>query len=239
MSAGKKYNRIVFLTTLSVYLGLVLVGGTAPVLAHSALTKNFDIHNEIEVKDDLDNKPENESCGNLSIADVIKLLAKYDFNLKPIEFSYQLDFQKDQPTQLHFYRTKGEKSLIDSLSKNVLCDINKLNLLEKENPSSSVRIFFSLGSINTLYSYKANKEGISAEISFKFPNIEHAKSFAALEQAKAERNRKLQNKDLADAAVLSAIYNNTFIRNENNQVFIVTHLPRAAIDEFLAEKDAR
>ena len=60
MTSGKNYNSIVFLTTLSVYLGLVLVGGTPPVLAHAAMTRHFDIQNEIEVKDDLDKKPDDE-----------------------------------------------------------------------------------------------------------------------------------------------------------------------------------
>ena len=58
MSQRNKNNSIIFLTTLSVYLGLVLVGGAmSPVLAQAALTRNFDIQDEIEVKDDLDKKP--------------------------------------------------------------------------------------------------------------------------------------------------------------------------------------
>ena len=60
MSAVKSYNRIVFLTTLSVYLGLVLVSGSACNLSHSATTKSFDIKNEIEFKDDLDNNPDKD-----------------------------------------------------------------------------------------------------------------------------------------------------------------------------------
>jgi hypothetical protein len=65
-----------FLTTLGVYLGLLVVGGAAPqVLAHSATTRNFEITDEIEVKDDLDKKPDDErspvhmSLGNYSDAE--------------------------------------------------------------------------------------------------------------------------------------------------------------------------
>ena len=65
MKGKNKNNSIVFLTTLSVYLGLVLVGGATPsVLAHAALTKNFDVQDEIEVKDDLDKKPDNPNAEN-------------------------------------------------------------------------------------------------------------------------------------------------------------------------------
>lgn len=61
MSDKKTHNSIIFLTTLSVYLGLVLVGGaSSPVLAQAALTRNFDIQEEIEFKDDLDKKPGDE-----------------------------------------------------------------------------------------------------------------------------------------------------------------------------------
>jgi len=61
MSELKKHNSIIFLTTLSVYLGLVLVGGaSSPILAQAALTRNFDIQEEIEYKDDLDKKPDDE-----------------------------------------------------------------------------------------------------------------------------------------------------------------------------------
>ena len=50
---------MIFLTTLGVYLGLLLVGGQAPqVYAHAAMTRNFEIQDEIEVKDDLDRKPD-------------------------------------------------------------------------------------------------------------------------------------------------------------------------------------
>jgi len=61
LSNRKSQNSILFLTTLGVYLGLLVVGGTAPqVLAHSATTRNFEISDETEVKDDLDKKPDDE-----------------------------------------------------------------------------------------------------------------------------------------------------------------------------------
>jgi hypothetical protein len=58
MTNRKNYNSILFLT---VYLGLVLVGATPQVMAHAATNSLFDLRQEIEYKDDLDNKPD-ESC---------------------------------------------------------------------------------------------------------------------------------------------------------------------------------
>ncbi len=61
MTNRKNYNSILFLT---VYFGLVLVGATPQVLAHTATNSLFDIRNEWEIKEDLDNKPD-DSCAEL------------------------------------------------------------------------------------------------------------------------------------------------------------------------------
>lgn len=41
------------------YLGLVLAGATPQVLAQAAMSRQFDVKDEVEVKDDLDKKPDN------------------------------------------------------------------------------------------------------------------------------------------------------------------------------------
>ncbi len=77
MSQRNKNNSIIFLTTLSVYLGLVLVGGATPsVLAQAALTRNFDVQEEIEVRDDLDNKPDDEEIRNFQNGDFPAVFAQ-------------------------------------------------------------------------------------------------------------------------------------------------------------------
>jgi hypothetical protein len=61
LNSRKNQNSLLILTTLGVYLGLLVVGGAAPqTFAHSATTRNFELVDEIEVKDDLDNKPDDE-----------------------------------------------------------------------------------------------------------------------------------------------------------------------------------
>src|SRR5215213_8774342 len=88
MSNRKNYNSIVFLTTLSVYLGLVLVGGATPsVLAQAATTRDFNIKNEIVVEDDLDKKPDEDLFAD-SIVGLVQELDKlsreksFDWNTK-------------------------------------------------------------------------------------------------------------------------------------------------------------
>jgi hypothetical protein len=58
LSNRKNQNSILVLATLGVYLGLVLAGATPQVLAQAAMTRQFDVKDEIEFKDDLDNKPD-------------------------------------------------------------------------------------------------------------------------------------------------------------------------------------
>jgi hypothetical protein len=54
----KNQNSILVLATLGVYLGLVLAGATPQVLAQAAMTRQFDVRDEIEAKDDVDRKPD-------------------------------------------------------------------------------------------------------------------------------------------------------------------------------------
>ena len=61
MTKHKSHNSILVLATLGVYLGLVLVGATPQVLAQAAMTRQFDVKDEIEYKDDLDTKPDSAS----------------------------------------------------------------------------------------------------------------------------------------------------------------------------------
>jgi len=60
LSERKQQNSLIFIATLGVYLGLVLTGGTPQVFAHAALTRGFDIREEIETVDDQDKKPDDE-----------------------------------------------------------------------------------------------------------------------------------------------------------------------------------
>jgi hypothetical protein len=52
-------NSIIFLAALGVYLGLLVAGASPGVISQqAALTRSFDISDEIEVTDDLDKDPE-------------------------------------------------------------------------------------------------------------------------------------------------------------------------------------
>lgn len=59
MAKQPTQNSIIFLAALGVYLGLLVAGASPGVISQqAALTRSFDISEEIEVSDDLDRDPE-------------------------------------------------------------------------------------------------------------------------------------------------------------------------------------
>ena len=67
MTQRKTHNSILVLATLGVYLGLVFVGATPQILAQAAMTRQFNVKDEIEVKDDLDTKPESTESAEIGV----------------------------------------------------------------------------------------------------------------------------------------------------------------------------
>ncbi|MDM7921093.1 MAG: hypothetical protein QUS14_02245 [Pyrinomonadaceae bacterium] len=71
MSQKKSQNPILLLTTLGVYIGLLMAGATPGVISQqAALTRNFELSEEFEVRDDLDRDPD---AGEIAAADNIDL----------------------------------------------------------------------------------------------------------------------------------------------------------------------
>lgn len=242
MTKSKNYNSIVFLTTLSVYLGLVLVGGTAPVLAHSALTRDFDIKNEIEFKDDLDNKPDNEEIESFFEIDLNEAVASFIEDLRGLKRKgkYKSNFKKTFTTKCgHSYCSVDEAaaSMVfeDQHSKisDALWNLHwKLSIADKKDLGSISFIDFPKENGGckefTLQLTFSRKE---LEVKFNFTKETTHKAFAYAENL----NSKFKNKsDESSDLLIKKVYENTKAATENNQVFVVTRLPRASIDELLA-----
>ena len=58
MIRSRNQNSILAVATLGVYLGLILAGATPSVLAQAATAKQFNVKDEVAKRDGLDNKPE-------------------------------------------------------------------------------------------------------------------------------------------------------------------------------------
>jgi hypothetical protein len=244
MSKTKSYNQIIFLTTLSVYLGLVLVGASPQVLAQAALTSKFEIKDQIEKKDDLDKKPDDE----------LKKIAKgFDSYLKDLE-DFILDLQKLHQSE-KFDASKETFNL--NLQTSTPCKVKGDSIQAGtesrfKNPPQLVPIldnlksnlgdlaFFStclpsndfgqskVRNLQVEVSYNGSLLNISLSVEKTSPKK------AALFTDKFNKVIKLYKLDVKKP-IVKVLYENTTVTAENNQVFIVTRLPRAAIDSLIKQ----
>lgn len=247
MTNRKNNNSIIFLTTLGVYLGLLLVGGSAPqVFAHSAMTRNFEITDEIEVKDDLDNKPDDERTPltislEVYLQDVEYFLAGLRKLNKNGKFDLANDtFEVSQSTLLPCipantvgsytaasFVTKNEslRPTLEWFSKRLTDGYSLADCLPHERfPGKEVAA--------SNFKLKFDEKELSLEVAVKKSSSETAKIFAG----DLEKTLRLYDKT-AKNAVVREIFSSTTLRTKNDQVFVVTRLPRASIDPLIA-KDA-
>jgi hypothetical protein len=223
MSNRKNYNSIVFLTTLSVYLGLVLVGGATPsVLAQAATTRDFNIKNEIVVEDDLDKKPDGEESF-LAYADALSdlYLQTKDFSEK--KAAWLKDGKFEFNCSLVSVRPGGYNSSCvgELFAARFGFPLDKIAYaFPHGTEKSQVQVHLILDGETFLL--KSNFYQTSKDFAEKFINSSGSiLSKLKLDQAYNTKNLILQNTEIAF---------------ENNQVFIVTRLPRASIDSLPAEK---
>ncbi len=234
MSDTKKYNSIVFLTTLSVYLGLVLVGGAgSPVLAQAALTRNFDIQEEIEYKDDLDKKPDDE----LLVSSILGIVS--DLN----EFSSQgvLSWDKLNSYQVESFSFCESDNLPSFMGGGTL--ENQIHRKLDNNIVALARRIFTketdlgLGdfhSHNLEFWLSAENKSLNLKFEIKNGSGENASVFAD------QLTSFLTQISLKSGSTKEKLVaENTKVTFENNQVFIITNLPRASINSLLADKDAK
>ncbi|MCY7377042.1 MAG: hypothetical protein LH472_13870 [Pyrinomonadaceae bacterium] len=242
MNKGNKNNSIIFLTTLSVYLGLVLVGGAmSPVLAQAALARNFDVQDEVEVKDDLDDKPD----GNPNFQGI---------NLSKVLIDFLTDLQKLKTDAPNIYQ---QEKLFYARRKRIVYADNSLGLkpssafAEPSKLDNSFRNFFNsldneqLRKLADFLQEPLNEE-FSKHISFELYSALDidAKLLINLKKNSSESASLLTDQlnlefqfraNKARQKFVRQVYENTKAISANTQVTIVTRLPRGSLDELLKQ----
>lgn len=212
MSAkNKNHNRIIFLTTLSVYLGLVLVGATPQISAQNRKTADantvnilipgqglvltFDLNPFIELN---------------KLASKETSLTKVSGKLIPLQQEF---------TDWGTITGTGDQKVIDFLRKEFF---TPMQVSPPTLPRSEKELFQTI---------EIDSENISVIRQVTFTDLKNAAIFEEVFRKTLEYAKS----SAADKKIAGNPYiTNTQVRSENNQVFIVTRLPRAAIDEFLA-----
>jgi hypothetical protein len=237
MNNRKNYNSIVFLTTLSVYLGLVLAGGAMPsVLAQAATTRGFDIKNEIVVEDDLDKKPDDDLFAE-AIVELVKNLNVLSDNEK---FSWQ---NKSALTieDLGFCESDNSPSFLGSgaVSRNVSDVFDKAGVkigrkLFKKKSDFGLGDFYSDYPETITFKFLVENKSFNIETQINLKTDEAAQSFANLINTYLS-----QIESSASKTRTKVVAENTKSKVDAATVLLVTNLPRASIDSLLAEKDAQ
>ena len=241
MSNRKNQNSILVLATLGVYLGLVLVGATPQILAQAAMTKQFNVKDEIEVKDDLDKKPDDceklaakfrekqqsysvDENALITYSTAIAELANSVTQLNAPPFSLQAYTLGDVglPTGVLSYFDNAKPRLVSGKAKRKLdTDILALaRLFPASSGDGRERLQFAVS--------LDDKCLVSTVKILRQNDVEAHQAFIAYDSL-ADLWRCIP-KSTADALVS----NNTQVTWENNQVIIVTRLPRAGLDSLLA-----
>ena len=236
MTKGKSYNRIVFFTTLSVYLGLVLAGATPQVLSYAATTRAFDIRNEIEFKDDLDNKPDED----LIAQSIIGIASNLDKFSKSKEFNWEtkseisvegLGFCKSDNSPA--FEGSSLPSINERIYKIISEDFVRIGRnLNKLKSDSGLGDFYEGYPEGINFDLVTNHRALDLEITVNLKSDEIAQKFFNLVNSSVSKNTSLSKKSKS-----ALIYENTQVSFKNNQVFIVTRLPRGSIDSLLAKND--
>jgi hypothetical protein len=244
LSSRKAQNSILFLTTLGVYLGLLMVGGSVPqVFAHSATNRHFEITDEIEIKDDLDNKPDDErSPVKVSIENYLDDVELFISSLHDLQKRGLFD-----PTRETF--AVGQSTELPCIPANKIGSYTVTEFATSdENARDTLEWFskrltdgYSLGDClpnsrfeatqthDSKFRVKLDRSLFSIEVAIKKASPREAVLLAA-DLQNTFRNLKIAS---ANAARLR-IYENTTFRSENDQIFIITRLPRAGLESLLA-----
>ena len=240
---SRKHNSILFLTTLGVYLGLVLVGSPTPqVFAHGALTRHFELQDEIEAADDLDKNPDGEAGLNLSIKTYIEDVEYFLNALQKLardkKFNSSHDaFEVTQSTLLPCVPANKD----GSYTANTFESNNDSLKPSLERFSKLLTDGYSLADCLPQHRFKG-QEATSSKFTFKFADSALSVQ-VSVQKASPELAKKL-SQDLGQTfakftptpaeLVRLKIVENTSFRSSNDQVFVITRLPRAALDPLLA-----
>ena len=227
----------------------MLVGAPAPVLAQAALTSRFEVKNKIEKKDDLDKKPDEDAI-ELSGAtggyfDDLESLIEDLQKLHQIE-KFNLGFDNFNVEQLQTVRCDLETvrntvttSNIDKIYNNWLVPaivdttyrFEDYGFLGDCLPSDK---FGKNKAVNYGLKISYDKSSFKFEVSLTKESPQKAKQLLE----KFNQAYKLYKLD-EEEIIVRQIYENTLFSSENNQVFIVTRLPRGSLDALLTQTSAK
>jgi hypothetical protein len=234
----KANNSILVLATLGVYLGLVLVVSMQQVIAQETMTKQFNVKDEVEATDGLDKKPiglspstkRNEDLFGNAVSELIQNLYRLDQGKK---FSSN-ETRHLAVTDFSYYESDNTPSFLESgpISKHaskvfVEAAVKISESFFRKAPDLGVDDYLGGWPNGVSVDLKTDPDWLSLNI--KFPTKSDVAANLLFGEIDLNRLRTNSNSSLK-----TYLLDNTRVSCENNQVFIVTRLPRAGLDSLLA-----
>lgn len=221
-----------------------MVGGAAPqVFAHSAMTRNFEITDEIELNDDLDNKPDDErSPLDLSIQVYYGDIEYFLDSLLKLRQSGRFDLKTDrfevaQSTALPCVPANK----VGSYTPEIFVASNELLRPQLEAISKRLADGYSLADCVPSPHF-AGQEASHSRFVLKLDNKELAFEIGVQKSSKLESDRFLSQLETAwdkfthreITPTRKLISKGTTLKAVRDRILVVTRLPRAALDALLA-----
>jgi hypothetical protein len=222
MTTRKNYNSIVFLTTLSVYLGLVLVGAPAHVYSQ---TSGQDEKTQIFVGQNLYGNAIFELVAEL---EKLSKKGKYKWTEK-VDLSYDFAFtDADKSPTFMISGSRGNKfvaNLLDFTAEKISRDLSKLENVYFNKPDR-------LGSFEIPFVFE--KKDLAVKVKTSHYNWEKdAQKVADIFNSYLRQQTVVKQNE-----PIGKIYENTKATFTSTQVLIETRLPRGSLDALIA-KDAQ
>ena len=243
MNARKNNNSVIFLATLGVYLGLVLAGATPQVLANAAMTRSFDVKDEIEVNDNLDKKPDDERTPvTASVQIYLEDVEYFLTSLGRLQTKGRFDPKKDtfnftqnsmQPcvdtniagsyTAIRFDSTsQATKPAMEYFSRGMIYGYSLGDCIENNS-------FHGIKATDSHFTFALEDKAFSVNVAVKKESSQRALDLIR----ELESTLKLYDTNVK-TNLRHQIIENTKVHSENDQVFVITRLPRGSLDTLLA-----
>jgi hypothetical protein len=239
LSTHRTQTSLITLATIGVYIGLLMAGATPCVLGQtpSATTRPFSVKDDLERKEKLDKKPDDErSPATASVQIYLEDVEYFLASLGRLGRNGKFDEQKDT-------FNVAQNTLLPCVSTNIAGRYTPTKFDASSEASRTALDWFSRG---MAYGYSLGdcvpNSGFSVEAAdSKFNYVLDQSSFTInlsvrkqSPQRALELIRELESTILLystgqDVAVRDRIINGTSFRADNDQVFVVTRLPRAGL----------
>lgn len=244
MTTSRHKNSIIALATLGVYLGLLMAGGTPVLGQQGAMTRTFDVKDELELREKLDKKPDDErSPVTASVQIYLEDVEYFIASLERLRSKGTFDPGKDS-------FSVSQNTLLPCIDSNLAGRYTPIRFETTSATSRKALEYFSRG---MQYGYSlgdcvANAEfnGINAaESRFSFGlddrefqvNVSVRKDSAQRAAALAREVESTIRLYAANGAsnLRQKLVAKTAVSAANDQVFVVTRLPRAGLVSLLTK----